>query len=195
MDDAQPQFPQLVSLAVHDLRTPLATVQGFARTLTRLSDVDEQTAKYLGMIDVASTQLSELLEDLGIAARIAAGRYDPGLREADVGELARAAAAEVTEGTVEVRGDGATIETDPDALQRSLYGLARCAVRHGGLDRLDVEVEGAEVRLSPIVEGAAPIVLGDDLRDLGAAVGRRVVEALGGSVSLDGETLHVRLAG
>ena len=28
-------FARLVSLAVHDVRTPLATVHGFARTLTR----------------------------------------------------------------------------------------------------------------------------------------------------------------
>jgi hypothetical protein len=36
-------------------------------------------------------------------------------------------------------------------------------------------------------------VLGEDLRDLGAAVGVLLVRRLGGSVSLDGETLVVRL--
>src|SRR5437870_1213253 len=30
------RFPRLVSLACHDLRTPLATVYGFARTRTRV---------------------------------------------------------------------------------------------------------------------------------------------------------------
>ena len=40
---------------------------------------------------------------------------------------------------------------------------------------------------------SAPVVLGQELRDLGAAVAVRVVEALGGSVDLDGETLTVRL--
>ena len=40
---------------------------------------------------------------------------------------------------------------------------------------------------------SAPVVLGNELRDLGAAVAVRVVEALGGSVDLDGETLTVRL--
>jgi hypothetical protein len=37
-------------------------------------------------------------------------------------------------------------------------------------------------------------VLGEDLRDLGAAVAVRAIAALGGSVSLTGETLTIRLA-
>jgi hypothetical protein len=37
------------------------------------------------------------------------------------------------------------------------------------------------------------VLLGEDLRDLGAAVAVRLVQALGGSVSLDGDTLTVRL--
>jgi hypothetical protein len=41
---------------------------------------------------------------------------------------------------------------------------------------------------------SAPVVLGQDLRDLGAAVAVRHVEWLGGSVSVDGETLTIRLA-
>jgi hypothetical protein len=36
-------------------------------------------------------------------------------------------------------------------------------------------------------------VLGEELRDLGAAVGVRVVRALGGSVELQGDTLTVTL--
>ena len=34
-------FPRLVSLACHDLRTPLATVFGFARTLVRMEGLGE----------------------------------------------------------------------------------------------------------------------------------------------------------
>ena len=53
------QFARLVSLACHDLRTPLATVYGFARTLTRMNTLDDQSARYIGMIDQASAQLGE----------------------------------------------------------------------------------------------------------------------------------------
>jgi len=43
------RFPRLVSLACHDLRTPLATIYGFARTLTRDEGLDDRTARFLGM--------------------------------------------------------------------------------------------------------------------------------------------------
>src|SRR5436190_16959734 len=82
-------FPRLVSLACHDLRTPLATIFGFARTLNRMGGHDERTARFLGMIEEAAEQMTELLDELGAAARIETGRWDPVLRPADTLELAR----------------------------------------------------------------------------------------------------------
>ena len=55
-------------------------------------------------------------------------------------------------------------------------------------------VRGTEIEVAPITPSAANVVLGKDLRDLGAAVAVLAVDALGGSVSLDGETLTIRLA-
>jgi hypothetical protein len=49
------------------------------------------------------------------------------------------------------------------------------------------------LRLAPVTASSAPVVLGEDLRDLGAAVAVRVVHALGGSVELEGETLTITL--
>ena len=45
-----------------------------------------------------------------------------------------------------------------------------------------------------MTESSAPVVLGKDLRDLGAAVAVSVIETLGGSVSVSGRTLTIRLA-
>jgi signal transduction histidine kinase len=187
-------FARLVSLACHDLRTPLATVQGFAVTLTRLEDVGDQAARYLGIIDAASRQLAGLLDELGLAARIESGRFDPALREADTLELARAAVAPL-EAQAAVAGRGARLETDPDTVERALHGLARCALRHGALERVELRVNAAEVEIAPIMPSAAPVITAEELRDLGAAVAGRAIEALGGSLSLRAETLHVRLAG
>ena len=103
-------FPRLVSLACHDLRTPLATISGFAKTLTRVEGVDDKMARYLGLMETASEQLGELLEELNVAARIAGGRYDPAQRPVDTLELAQAAAERV-EG-VEVTGSGGLVEVD-----------------------------------------------------------------------------------
>lgn len=186
-------FPRLVSLAAHDLRTPLATVSGFAKTLLRGGELDETAHRYVGMIEAASVQMVELLDELGLVARIEDGRYEPGLRDEETRALADHAAEQLGADRVRVSGEGATVRVDPEATARAVSALAQCALRHGGLDSVELVVDGRELRLSPITPASAPVVLGDDVRDLGAAVAGRLVRVLGGSVELEGETLHVRL--
>src|SRR5665213_442302 len=120
------QFPRIVSLACHDLRTPLATVYGFARTLTRGGELDERSMRFLAMIEEASEQMTDLLDQLGTAARIQGGRWEPGLREIDTLELATAA-----DERIEVVGQGEAIETEAESIARSLEALAVAAIRYG----------------------------------------------------------------
>jgi signal transduction histidine kinase len=187
------EFARLVSLACHDLRTPLATVHGFATTLERGGDLEPPADRYVEMINAASAQIAELIDELSLVSRIESGRYDPTLREADTLELAQAAAARLGEERVRIAGSGTAVETDPDALERGLAALFQSALRHGGLDEVEVEVDGAQIRLSPVTAASAPVVLGEDLRDLGAAVAVRLVRHLGGSVVVEGETLRIVL--
>jgi len=187
-------FARLVSLACHDVRTPLATVHGFAKTLTRTAELESPADRYLEMIEAASMQMAELLDELSLVARIEDGRYDPALREADTLELARAAAERLGEDRVRVSGEGATISTDVEAVDRGLSALVQAALRHGGLDEVAVVVRGREIDVSPITDSSGRVVLGRELRDLGAAVAVRVVEVLGGAVVVDGGTLTVRFA-
>lgn len=188
-------FARLVSLACHDLRTPLATVHGFARTLTRTTELAPPADRYVEMIDAASGQLAELLDELSLVARIEGGRYDPSLRPADTLELARAAAERLGEDRVRVSGEGTTVETDVESVDRGVSALVQASLRHGGLDEVAVAVSGAALEVSPITESSARVVLGQDLRDLGAAVAVRVIETLGGSVAVADGTLTIRLAG
>ena len=192
--NGDPDFARLVSLACHDLRTPLATVHGFARTLANGGELEPPNDRYVEMIDMASAQLAELLDELSLAARIADGRYDPMLREADTLELAQAAAARLGEDRVTVSGEGAAIETDPLSVERGIAALAQSALRHGGFDEVAIAVAGTELRISPVTPASAPVVLGEDLRDLGAAVAARLVARLGGSLAVDGDALVLRLA-
>jgi hypothetical protein len=71
--------------------------------------------------------------------------------------------------------------------------LARCALRHGGVELVDVTANGPELTITPITPASAPVVLGQDLRDLGAGVAVRLVTALGGSVDVEDDVLRVRL--
>jgi signal transduction histidine kinase len=188
------RFAQLVSLACHDLRTPLATVFGFARTLAR-TDLEPPTDRYIEMIEAASTQLGELLDELSLVARIQAGRYEPQLVAVDSLELARAAAAELEDGRVEVTGKGGTVRVPQGEMRRALSQLARAAGRHGGFDSVAVDVEDRTVTVSPVTRASGPVLLGEELRELGAAAATELIRALGGSVEVEGECLVVRLPG
>jgi len=191
--DSDAIFPRLVSLAAHDLRTPLATIHGFAQTLVRMGDLGEPKQRYMEMIDRAALQLAELLDELGVAARIESGRYEPALQRADTLELARGAAEQLGEERVAVSGQGAEVQVDLEATQRGVSALAQAALRHGGLDQVELSVDGATLAISPITPSSGPVVLGQELRDLGAAVAVIVIRAIGGSVAVHGGTLAVKL--
>lgn len=186
-------FARLVSLACHDVRTPLATVHGFARTLSRTVELESPADRYVEMIEAASAQIAELLDELSLAARIEAGRYEPSLREADTLALAHGAADRLGEDRVRVSGAGATVETDTEAIDRGMSALVQAALRHGGLDEVDVVVRGREIDVAPITESSAKVVLGQELRDLGAAVAVQLVVHLGGSVAVSDGTLTISL--
>jgi signal transduction histidine kinase len=145
----KPSFARLVSLAAHDLRTPLATVSGFAKTLLRSDELEEPATRYISMIEAASAQMVELLDELGVAARIEDGRYEPGLCEQDTRALAEGAAEELGRDRVHVSGAGAKVNVDPAATQRAVTALAQCALRHGGLAGLDTALDAAMATKPP----------------------------------------------
>jgi hypothetical protein len=61
------------------------------------------------------------------------------------------------------------------------------------LEQVDLRVDGMRLTIGPVTASSGPVLLGAELRDLGAAVGVRVIRANGGSVALDGELLAVTL--
>jgi signal transduction histidine kinase len=186
------RFPRLVTLACHDLRTPLATVHGFARTLARL-ELEEPAPRYVEMIDAASQQLAELLDELALVAQIEAGRFQPSLTDADSLELAQRAVGELEEGSVSLTGEGARVRVEPEATRHAIRQLARAARRHAGFESIDLTVAGATLELSPITASSAPVVTGEELRELGAAAAVALVRSSGGSVELEDDRLRIRL--
>jgi signal transduction histidine kinase len=171
------------------LRTPVATISGFARTLQR-TGLGEPNDRYLDIMVAASDQLAELLEDVGLAARIESDRWEPNVQEVDTAELAHSASEGLA---AAVEGRGAVVRVDRDAAERSLHLLARCAIRHGGVERVTFSLDGPAIAIEPVSATAAPVLTRETLRDLGAAVGARAIEALGGSVELEDARLVVRL--
>ena len=183
-----PAFSRLVLLACHDLRTPLATVNGFAKTLLRGEGSGDQSTRFLELIAGAAEELTQLLDLLGLAARIEAGTYEPPLRTVDTRDLVAGDDARVS-----VAGAGDTVQIDEPALRRSLAALASAVIRHGEVAAVTWTVAGRTLRLSPVNEGAAAVVTGAQPKDLGSLVARLAIEHAGGSMTLDDASLVVRL--
>lgn len=179
--DDDTAFARLVSLACHDLRTPLATIVGFARTLARIADLDPQAARWVGLIDGAAGELDALIDVLAIAARIERGDYDPPRNATPVADL-------VDAGTPE----GVT-HLDEGATRMALAALLRAAERHGKGTAPAWRANGRELLLGPLARDAVGIVAGDEQRDVGALVARRVLTALGATAELRGDDLVVAL--
>jgi hypothetical protein len=132
--------------------------------------------------------MTGLLDELGVAARIEGDRWEPVLRDADILELATS-----PDQRVATEGEGETIATEPEAIGQALQSLAVAAARYGPLEQVTWRVSGRDLELAPITADAAPVVTGESIRDLGSLIARLVIEELGGSLALDGETLRVRL--
>jgi hypothetical protein len=90
-------------------------------------------------------------------------------------------------------GGGADVLLDPAWAEKSLAALAECIRRHGALEQVTLAVDGAAVSIGPVADGVGAIALGDDLKDFGAAVGSRVLDAMGAELKVEGERLVVRL--
>ena len=193
MGDPNASFPRLVSLAAHDLRTPLATIHGFAQTLVRMGDLGEPKQRYMEMIDSAALQLAELLDELGVAARIESGRYEPALQPTDTLELARGAAEQLGEERVVVTGEGAEVRVDADAVaaRRLRAGAGRAASRRARAGRAARRRRDAHDLAGHSLFGAGPARRGA-ARSRRRRRGDRHPRARG-SVSLDGDTLAVKL--
>jgi signal transduction histidine kinase len=151
--------------------------------MLRMDEIEpEKQTRYLGLIDTSAEELASLLDLLSLAARIEGGRYDPVVREVDSLSLAPDGAT----------GTGAAVHVDPEPVERALASFQRAASRHGGVEAT-IAVDGPRVSIEPVTAEAAPVVLGESAKDLGALVGARLVRALGGDVVLDGERLTVTL--
>jgi signal transduction histidine kinase len=188
------QFAELVSVACHDILTPLATVYGFARTLEQLP-LEAPAPRYVEMIGAASAQIDDLVDQLRLVARIESGKYEPTRVELDSHELAVKAAARLEEGRVNVAGKGTSVRVDPEPTVRAVSQLARAAARFGGHESVSLHVRGSELVLSPLSRAAQPVVLGDEPRELAAPAAALLIRALGGELEVLEGSLVIRLPG
>ena len=71
---SEQQVRQFVADASHELRTPLATIRGYAELARRHPDDPAGVTTALGKVEVESSRMAALVEDLLLLARLDAGR-------------------------------------------------------------------------------------------------------------------------
>lgn len=191
---------QLMADVAHELRTPLAILQGrieglldgvYPRDETRLAELLEETR-----------HLSRLVEDLGTLAHAEAGALELRKEPVDLGDLIRDVAASLLRPiAVEVPADLPPIEVDPVRIRQVLLNLLANALRHTPEEGLiSVEAEARPqwllIRVRDAGSGIAPEDLprlferfqkGTDSRGsgLGLPIARKLVLAHGGDIGIE----------
>ncbi|MEX2278918.1 MAG: HAMP domain-containing sensor histidine kinase [Acidimicrobiia bacterium] len=139
---------RFVATVSHELRTPLTAVVAFAEMLRDQAGLaDEERSEFVGLIADQSRELSHLIEDLLVFARLDTHDLDVSIRQADLrAEVLAALSPWVVGRSIEVDYDrlDLTVLADPGRLRQIVRNLVANAVKHGG-ERIGVsaaEVDG-----------------------------------------------------
>jgi signal transduction histidine kinase len=201
-----------VSLVSHELRSPMASVIGAARTLQgrwRELTADQRQA-FLALIGDETSRLASLIDDVLDTSRIEAGTFSFTFSDVDLGELVRdvVAAAGLAQDevvlTTEVSGSLPRVRGDRERLRQVIQNLIDNAVKYssaGGRVHVRAACDDGRVLIDVADEGP-----GIPLEDrqlifekfgrsgggvtkpgtgLGLFIARSIAEAHGGSLEVD----------
>ena len=205
-----------VATVSHELRSPLAVIGGFAKTLIEHFDqIDEETEKEsLEIILKKSIALEGLIENILDMSRIEDGRLEVNLEAVDVVALCERVrvdqdrVAEAHEVALEADGHGMTAVADPEKAEVALGNLVRNAIKfspEGGRVKISVKESGRMAEISVTDEGVG--IPADELEKiferfyqvdrgetrsfpgsgLGLHITRELVHAMGGTVEVESE--------
>lgn len=151
---------ELISNVSHDLRTPLAAMQGYLETLLLKSkDLDpEKQQQYIHIAHRHSKQLNDLISQLFELSKLDAGKIEPELEAFSLSELLYDVKQDY-ELPAEQRGisldvnvpeENAIVTADISLIQRVLQNLIDNAMRHtpsGGNINLMLDIRGDQVMI------------------------------------------------
>ena len=81
---------EFVATASHELRSPLTSIKGFVELLAGTSDqLSERQREFVGIIELSTNRLVDLVNDLLDVARVEAGRVEIHRRPTDMAETVR----------------------------------------------------------------------------------------------------------
>jgi signal transduction histidine kinase len=193
---------QLMADVAHELRTPLAILQGRVEGL--IDGVYPRDDDHLTELLEETRHLSRLVEDLGTLAHAEAGALELRKETVDLGDLVRDVAASLPRPiTIVVPAELPAIEVDPVRIRQVLLNLLANAIRHTPAEgTIAIEIQARPQQILIHVRdsgsGIAPEDLpriferfqkGSDSRGsgLGLAIARKLVLAHGGDIGIESE--------
>lgn len=191
---------QLMADVAHELRTPLAILQGRVEGL--LDGVYPRDESHLAELLEETRHLSRLVEDLGTLAHAEAGALELRKEVIDLADLVRDVAASLPRPVdVEVPAELPAVEVDPVRIRQVLLNLLANALRHTPAEgAISIEVQSGPQRIVIRVRdngsGIAPEELphiferfqkgaGSRGSGLGLAIARKLVLAHGGDIGIE----------
>lgn len=198
----------------HDLRTPLTTIAGYSESL-ETGDVDaEEIARIGAILGVQSRQLSRLIEDITLLARLEQPEFDIRTEPVDLGahisEVVEAFRRRAEELEINFEVDATPtdpVNTDPDRVAQIAHNLVQNALRFtpvrgtvavrvqqsNGNVTLEVEDTGSGISVADLPRifdrhfAAGQRHVRNEGTGLGLSIVRGLTDRLGGSVSVQSE--------
>ena len=197
MTDDASQLGRLMSAVAHDLRTPLATIYGFAKTIERGGGLDERQERFLGLILAAAADMDRMIENVSTVGHIAEGRLS--VENAPVETMAIAAAAveavpERADGRAVVLRPGVstTVQTDIERAARAVALVAEAALRlEPSRTEAYCRADGTAVRCGPFSDQLLPGLAAHG-RDVPVETARILLRHLGATLEIEGDELVAR---
>lgn len=145
---------EFIASVSHELRTPLTVVVGMAVELERSwqSFSAAEVAEFVGLIADQSREMSNLIEDLLVAARADIGKIPIRLVETklmDNLEQVVFAFAKSDRDRVQIEGADIVADVDPVRFRQILRNLISNAIRYGGDEiKVTIKTQGSDVVVS-----------------------------------------------
>lgn len=174
LDELKSQF---LSIASHELRTPITAVSGFAQLAVRSLEEHlkaeppddpawrkdlERLVRQLNVIQGQSAKLGRLVRELLDVSRIQSGRLEFRIAPVNVADLVREVTEQMHLGTpahtltIDANGDGPVISGDRDHLEQVVGSLLDNAMKYspaGGDVTISVTKEGDEALIVVVDRG------------------------------------------